>query len=96
MRKLDQLSYKLITELKWRAEACMTYLETEQKLLNDDHHMYPEHFELLPWVITKLPVDLDGTKVSAELYKVYVIFYEYIQTLINYHAYFNPVQEHKR
>lgn len=44
MRKLDFLSKKLLSELKFRCTACMTYLEQEQKLLNDEHHMYPEHF----------------------------------------------------
>ena len=64
MRKLDQLCKTLIGELKWRSEACTKYLETEQKILNDDHHMYPEHFELLPWVMSQLPIDLHPQRVE--------------------------------
>jgi len=86
MRKLDQLSKKLLSELKFRSSACMTYLEQEQKLHNDEHHMYPEHFEILPWVLTNVPVTLEARKVSAELSKAYTIFYEYLQTLISYHT----------
>ncbi len=50
MRKLNTLFKKLTSEVRYRAQACMTYLMTEQKLLDDEHHMYPEHFSLLPWL----------------------------------------------
>ena len=64
MRKLDQLSKKLLSELKWRAQACMTFLMTEQKIIDDEHRMYPEHMQLLPWLIQNLPVDLAANKVK--------------------------------
>ena len=60
MRKLNQLCSKMLEELSWRARACMTYLETEQKIQNDDHRMYPEHQELLPWVLSQLPADIQS------------------------------------
>lgn len=86
MRKLDALLKKLISEGSYRIHACKIYLEVEQKLLNDDHHMYPEHFELLPWVLTNLPVTLDSDLVHSDLCKSYSVFYEYLQTLLKYHS----------
>ena len=67
MRKLDQLCSKMISEIKYRAKACMNYLETEQKLLNDDHHMYPEHFELLSWILSIIPFDMNPRNAPADL-----------------------------
>jgi len=94
MRKLEKLLGKMIGELRYRAQACMTYLMTEQKLQDDEHHMYLEHFELLPWIMQALPPTLEvenGPQRCSELLcKVYRTFYEYIETLINYHEARNP------
>ena len=49
-RKLEKLYTKLKAEVKARARAVMVYLETEQKLKDNDHRMYPQDFELLPWI----------------------------------------------
>ena len=51
MRKLDQLCSKLLSEADWRAEACRKFLIIEQKLIDDEHRMYPEHQLLLIWVL---------------------------------------------
>ena len=64
MRKLNQLSKKLLSEATWRAQQCQKYLLTEQKLIDDEHHMYPEYRELLPWIILNLPVDIDENRVG--------------------------------
>ena len=48
--------------------------------------MYPEHFSLLPWLHQVLPAELNQNNVSADVNKFYRIFYEYIETLLNYHA----------
>ena len=59
-------------------------MTTEQKLQDDEHHMYPEHAELLPWVLSNLPVTLPENHLPGPMEKAYAIFYEYVQTLINY------------
>ena len=28
-------------------------------MLDNEHHMYPEHYELLPWIFQTLPSELE-------------------------------------
>ena len=51
MRKFEALFNKMRQEVHYRAQACSAYIAAEQKMINDDHRMYAEHFELLPWVM---------------------------------------------
>ena len=46
--------------------------------------MYPEHAELLPWVLSNLPVTLPENHLPPPMENAYSIFYEYVSMLINY------------
>ena len=48
--------------------------------------MYPEHFELLPWVLSNVPVALESRHVPACLARAYAVFYEYLHTILIYHT----------
>ncbi len=75
----------MLREIGYRALHARIYLETEQKLLNNEHHMYPEHFELLPFVKNSLPVELELRSLNPEILTTYRVFYEYLDTVMNYH-----------
>ena len=47
--------------------------------------MYPEHLELLPFVKSKIPVELELPNLDPKIRKAYRIFYDYLDTFINYH-----------
>ena len=74
----------MLSEIGYRAQACTKFLITEQKLIDDEHRMYPEHVELLPWVLTNLPVDFPANTVPPLMEQAYSTFYEYIQTIVYY------------
>ena len=84
MRKLNQLCQKLFGEIEKRALACQKFLVTEQKIIDDEHHMYPEHAELLPWVVTNLPVDLPSMFIPDGIKHVYTTYYDYLKSLVDY------------
>ena len=46
--------------------------------------MYPEHAELLPWIVSNLPVDLPSMFIPDGVKQVYTYYYDYLKTLVDY------------
>ena len=57
--------------------------------------MYPEHFELLPFVKANLPVELELVSLDPQIKKAYRVFYDYLDTFLNYHDAKAPWQSNR-